>query len=138
MDVDIVTKVGAPDAFAETAAPDGSYELVQASSYGVGGGAPAVETLRASLDISGARLIIGTQATTGTTLEANESFTLTFTPGVLTKVCESRPGTVANGLFRGAPGATRVAHLGWSASTSLLTLVMTTPAGELELLFTPL
>jgi hypothetical protein len=137
MDVDVIPKSGAPAEVVDSAPPDGRYELVQASSYGVDGSAPLVATLRASLDVSGARLILGAQATRGTTLEANESFTLTVTPGVLTKVCESRHGAVAAGLLRGAPGATSPAHLGWNASTSLLTLVMTTSSGEIELLFTP-
>jgi hypothetical protein len=136
MDVDVVPKSGAPAEVVDLAPPDGRYELVQASSYGVESG-PVVATLRASLDVSGARLIIGAQATQSTTLEANESFTLTVTPGVLTKVCESRQGTVAAGLLRGAPGATSPAHLGWNASTSLLTLVISTSSGDIELLFTP-
>jgi hypothetical protein len=135
-DVAVVAKGGPTPAPADVAPPDGTYALAQASAYGLDGGAAPLHTLRATLEVSGARLLFGGQATT-TTLEANETFVLTIAGGVLTKVCESRTGTLSTDLLPGAVGATFAAHTTWDASARLFTLVVASPTATYELLFTP-
>jgi hypothetical protein len=134
-DVIVVQKAGAAPSVPDASPPNGTYSLVQASAYG--GDPLTLQKLRAALSVSGAKLVLGAQASTSTAIEENESFTLTLTSSTLVKVCETRAGAVSTTLLPGAPGTQRVAHVSWDAPRSTLRLVVAMAFGEVELLFVP-
>jgi hypothetical protein len=124
-DVAIVPRVGTAPPPAGNA-PDGAYELAQASVYGssADAGAAAVTALRARLTISGAVLNLGVNG---------GAYSLTYMNGTLIEVCAT--GSDSASLFPGGVGTTSRADLGWRAP--VLTLVLHRSDGDLELLFEP-
>jgi hypothetical protein len=125
--VRVVPKAGAPPSTAG-APPDGTYVLVQANAFGGGAGA-ALPQMRAMLTVSGAVLGLGLGST-----GAVESSTITVAEGTLTTVCQLAGGPASAALLPGAGGTERAA-IGWDGAT--LDLVLTAPAGTIELVFTP-
>lgn len=138
-DVRVIPKQGKPPAVAEVWPADGDYQLAQASSYAPNGGASPIQVLRASLQVGGHVLVLGARGSTGGALEANESFTLTLAPGApagtLTKVCQTSDGPIGWAMLPGIDGSNRSALLGWDANIGVVTFLLVTPYGEVELLF---
>jgi hypothetical protein len=137
--VRVIPKQGKAPAVAEVWPSDGDYELAQASSYTLNGGATPIQILRASLQVGGHVLVLGARGSTGGAIEANESFTLTLAPGApagtLTKVCQTSDGPIGWAMLPGADGSNRSALLGWDAAIRVVTLLLVTPYGDVELLF---
>ncbi len=131
-DVRIVSRDAGPPTYADAPAPDGVYDLVQANAFG----AAPFTSLRATMQIDGAAIFFGGQATVGA-LEGNESFVVAFAPGAFTKICGSENGTLATSLFPGAIGDKREAHLVWDANAKLLTFAIKPDAAAYELVFAP-
>lgn len=113
---------------------DGHYELVQASFFRREAGPIGVARLQAGIDVTGTSISIGAQNISQTT-EASESMTFLLAEGGLTKVCETRHGSVAQWIFPIATGATGTARLEYDALASTLRLVVARPEGETELIF---
>jgi hypothetical protein len=138
-DVRVIPKPGKAPAVTEVWPADGDYSLAQASSYAPNGGASPIQLLRASLQVGGHVLVLGARGSTGGALEANESFTLTLAPGApagtLTKVCQTSDGPLGWAMIPGPNGSNRSALLGWDGAIGVITLVLVTPYGEVELLF---
>ena len=136
-DVPVVVKTGtAVTPTTEILPPDGDYILVQASTYPSDPSGSPVAKLRASLAVKGSKVILGTQATKGGTLETNESFTFTFAPSAIVKFCQiGMPGSIGAYWFPGGEGVKRDAMLEWNAATNYFTLVVRTPFGDVELVF---
>ncbi|HEY8076499.1 MAG TPA: hypothetical protein VIF62_20385 [Labilithrix sp.] len=130
MDVRVVSRDAGAPTYADAAPPDGTYDLVQANAFG----ASPFSSLRATIQIHGAAIFFGGQATVAS-LEGNESFAFAFQPGTLTKICGSEAGTLATSLFPGATGDEREAHLVWDANAKLLTFATKPDEAAYELVF---
>lgn len=137
-DVLVIVRSGEPVATEPSPAPpDGEYVLAQASVYASDPSGSPLDKVRATLSVSKAKLIFGGQATVNRSLELNESFTFSVVPSGIVRICETRSGSLSSLWFPGAEGITRPARVGWDVMTEILTLVVTTPFGEIELLFVP-
>ena len=135
-DVPIVTKTGAaPSPPMAIAPPDGSYILVQASSYATDPSGSPFEKVRASISVKGAKVVFGAQATKSGKLESNESFTFTLTTTEIVKFCQLGAGSISSFWFPGGDGVKRPAKIVWDAQLKYVTLVVRTPFGDVELVF---
>jgi hypothetical protein len=132
----VVAKGGAAPALVASPPPDGRYALVQATSFGSDGGAPAVSALRAEVVVQGAVWVIGARAVAaGSSLASPESATLSVVGETATHVCAASAASVVSWLLPPI-GATTRAIVSWDDGTSTLTMVLTTPGGaDVELVF---
>ncbi len=134
--VRIVEKAEAAPAYPEGGAKpaDGHYALVQASFYRTETGPIGVDRLEAGIDIRGSSIGIGAQNVSQVG-EESESMTFLLADGGITKVCETRHGSIAQWLFPIATGSTGHARFAYDSLTSTLRLVVARPEGETELIF---
>lgn len=132
----IVEKREASPTFAQGAPrpADGHYELVQASFFRREAGPVGVGRLKAGIDVTGSSIGIGAENISQIG-EANESMTFLIGENGLTKVCETRHGSVAQWIFPIATGGTGAARVDYDPGTSTLRLVVARPEGETELIF---
>lgn len=116
-------------------APDATYVLSQMLVYPAQGSAPLqLVTLRATLQVAGSLLVMGTQGASPS-LEENESFTSTLSGGQMTLVCKNRTGAVAATLFPDTPGQTEAAMTSYVPSAGVLTLRLVRPFGTVDMFF---
>jgi len=114
----IISKPGPAPTLTEAAPPDGTYAFSQGSWYG----ASPLKSIRATLKVSGAKLVLGSDATENGGTSGAESFTFVAAGGTLVLVCRTQSGPLSKWLFPMNAGGSESAALYWDSGNNVLTI----------------